>query len=373
MAVKRNDKTKTWYARVSYKSDGKYKHKSKYGFRTQKEALLWEQKIQSQIQSGINIGVNPSFAEYYLSWFETYKKQKVAPATIVNYLSTYKKIKEYFKDDKLKSISRHHYQKFLNYYAENLAKATIQKLNKHIRACVQDAIQNGIMQRDFTYKAEIIGLESKSNELKYLSEKDSKLLISALKSDSDDSMTTRHMALLALATGLRFSEIVGLRYESLNFKDCTLKVTNAWDYKNNNFKDTKNKESVRTLKVEPSIMASLQSFVSRQKERQLSRKIRNPKHLVFAQFNGSPPTNNAANKTLRRACKRAGIQSITFHALRHTHVSILLYRGMEITAIAKRIGHASPSTTMEVYVHVIKELQHKSDKVSDAAVAALFS
>ncbi|SFH83968.1 Phage integrase family protein [Pisciglobus halotolerans] len=120
-------------------------------------------------------------------------------------------------------------------------------------------------------------------------------------------------------------------------------------------------------------MADLQTFVTRQKERQLSRMIRNPKYLVFSQFDGTPPSNNAANKSLSHACERAGIQVVTFHALRHTHVSIILYRGIDIASVAKRVGHSSPTTTMEVYTHVIQELQHKSYQISDNVIAELFS
>lgn len=373
MSVKQNKENKTWYARVSYKADGKYRHKSKYGLKTKKEAQIWESKLKEQVDSGIDVGSDPIFADYFLNWFETYKEQKVAASTKVNFMASHAKITEYFKDAKLKKITRHSYQKFMNHYGEKLAKATMQKINKHIRSCVQDAVQNGVLQKDFTYKAEIIGLEAKSSDLKYLSEKHSKMLISALKADSDDSMITRRMALVALATGMRFSEVAGLTYSSLKFKNNTVKINRTWNFKENEFKPTKNDGSTRTIKVEPTIMSELQSFVTRQKERQLSRKIRNPKQLVFSQFDGTPPTNEAANKTLKRACVRAGVQSITFHALRHTHVSILIYRGMDISAIAKRVGHASPSTTMEVYAHVIKELQHQSDQVSDSAIAALFS
>lgn len=377
MSVKQNKDNKTWYARVSYKVDGKFKHKSKYGLKTKKEAQIWERKIQEQIDSGLNagldVGMDPIFSEYYLNWFETYKESKVADATKVNYMATYSKIKEYFLDKKIKSISRPTYQKFLNHYGKILAKATMQKINKHIRACIQDAVQNSLLQKDFTYKAEITGLKAKSKDLKYLSEKHSKQLISALKSDSDDTMLTRRMAMLSLATGMRYSEVAGLTYKNLNFKDSTITISHTWNSKTKSFKETKTDGSKRTIRIEALVMSELQAFLTRQKERQLSREIRNPKQLVFSQFDGTPPTNTAANKTLRRACERAKIQSITFHALRHTHVSILLYRGMEISAIAKRIGHSSPSTTMEVYAHVIQELQHKSDKVSDSAIAALFS
>lgn len=373
MTIKQNKKTKTWYSRVSYKDGDKYKTKSKYSFKTKKEAQLWENKIQDQLSSGVNIGSNPVFAEYFLNWFRLYKEPKVSNPTKVNYMATYAKLKDYFKDTKIKNVNRKQYQGFLNHYGEKLARTTMQKTNKHIRACVQDAVENGELARDFTYKAELNGNSGKSEDVKYLSESETKKLIVELNNGLDDTMLTRNMALLALATGMRYAELAGLTFDSFNFKDNTLKINKTWNFGKQKFKPTKSSAGVRTIKVEPTIMNTMQQFIKRQRANQLSRSILNPHKLVFAQYDGTPPTNNGANKSLRRACKRAGVQLITFHPLRHTHVSILLYRGMDIHSIAKRIGHSSPLTTMEVYAHVIKELEHKSDLLSDAAVSKLFS
>ena len=63
-------------------------------------------------------------------------------------------------------------------------------------------------------------------------------------------------------------------------------------------------------------------------------------------------------------CEKANIPVISFHALRHTHASILLHAGVSIASIAKRLGHANTTTTQEVYLHIIKELEEKdNDKV----------
>lgn len=373
MTVKKQDNG-LWMARVSYKDgQGKYKQKSKYTFRTKKEAQLWEQDIQAQLNKGVDITDNPVFADYFLKWFGTYKELKSSNATKVNYKATYNKLVDYFGNAKIKSITRQQYQGFLNHYGQKLAKGTMQKTNKHIRACVQEAIEQGIIQRNFTYKAEISGLSAKETSLKYLSEKESKRLISALFAQINDSMLTRRMAILALATGLRYSEIAGLTFDSFNFNESTLKIEKTWDFYKSDFKPTKTDGSKRTIKVEPSIMEDMRLFINRQRERQLARQLINPHKLVFSTYDGTPPTNAAANKSLKRACVRAGIKEVTFHALRHTHVSILLYKGMDIHSIAKRIGHTSPATTTEVYAHVIDEMQHRSDQLSDSVVSELFS
>lgn len=99
----------------------------------------------------------------------------------------------------------------------------------------------------------------------------------------------------------------------------------------------------------------------------------NPHKLLFAQYDGTPPTNDAANKSLKRACKRAGVQVITFHSLRHIFVSIHIYKGMELTTIAKRVGHKSAKTTAEFYAHIIEEMENKSDELSNSIIKELFS
>lgn len=371
MSVKQSD-DKSWYSRVSYKSNGKYKTKSKFGFKTKKEALLWEQAIKVKLEDGETATAESSFADYFLKWYEVYKKNKVSLSTQSNYRATHHKIESHFGTKRLNQISKIDYQKFLNEYGKTLSVGTMKKTNKQIRSCIQDAVHHGDIKKDFTYKVELTGTESKSESSKFLSQKEAKLLIESLTDEHKDMSLTRRMATLALATGMRYSEIAGLTYNRLNFKDNTILIDRTWDARSNKFKPTKTNNS-RVIKVENSLMQELQEFTVNQKKLQLSTYMINPEKLVFAKYDGIPPTNDSANKSLRKACKRAGIKEITFHSLRHTHVSILLYNGMDLSSIAKRVGHRSTTTTADTYAHIIEELQNKSDKLSDNAMKELFS
>lgn len=371
MAIKQAE-DKTWYVRASYKEKGKYRTKSKFNFKTKKEAVLWEQEILKDISSGDNNKTNPVFSQYFLDWFNVYKRPKVSAPTIVNYIATFNKLDTYFKELERDSITRTDYQRFLNHYGKNLSKGTMTKIHKHIRSCIQDALHNGEIDKDFTYKAEVTGKDGKSESSKFLNHAESKLLIKELNAGITPNMLTRHMALLALATGMRYSEIAGLTHDSLNFDECTLNINKSWNYKENTFKSTKTKVN-RIIKLERSIMDDLRVLLLDQKKKQLSGKLINPDKLIFSTYNGTPPSNDAANKSLRKACKRSGIKDITFHSLRHTHVSILLYKGMDLSSIAKRVGHASTTTTADTYTHIIEEMQNKSDKLSDSVIKELFS
>lgn len=372
MSVKQAE-DKTWYARVSYKDNGKYKKKNKYNFKTKKEAQMWEADIHAQLNNGMNINRNPVFADYFIDWLDVYKRPKIAAPTLTNYIATHKKIESFFGDARLKSITRKDYQRFINEYGEKLSKATVLKTNKHIRSCILNGIHDGDVEKDFTYKVELSGREGQKESSKFISQSETKKLLKAVHTDLTHEMTTRYMIILALFTGMRYSEIAALTYADIDYEERTILVDKSWDYRFNRFKPTKTNRS-RLIKLEHSIMHMLKDYVIEQKKRQFAHAhISNPNRLVFAQYNGTPPSNDGSNKALRHACKRAGIQEITFHYLRHTHVSILLYGGMNLSSIAKRVGHKSTTTTADTYAHIIEELQNKSDNLSDSTMRELLN
>ena len=72
-----------------------------------------------------------------------------------------------------------------------------------------------------------------------------------------------------------------------------------------------------------------------------------------------PVYNATINDVLERRCLKAGVPVITVHGLRHTHASLLLFAGVSIASVAKRLGHASMNTTEKTYLHVIRELENK--------------
>lgn len=70
------------------------------------------------------------------------------------------------------------------------------------------------------------------------------------------------------------------------------------------------------------------------------------------------------NNRLRALCIKADIPIISVHGLRHTHASLLLFAGVSIASVARRLGHSSMITTQETYLHIIKELDNQdNDKI----------
>lgn len=75
-------------------------------------------------------------------------------------------------------------------------------------------------------------------------------------------------------------------------------------------------------------------------------------------------TNEGANKLLYKTLDSLKISKITMHGLRHTHASVLLYKGVSIHSVSKRLGHADIQTTLDNYVHVLKEMEKRDEEVA---------
>ena len=71
--------------------------------------------------------------------------------------------------------------------------------------------------------------------------------------------------------------------------------------------------------------------------------------------------NSTINNLLQRYCEELDIPVISVHGLRHTHASLLLFAGVSIASVAKRLGHADMTTTQQTYLHIIQELENKDN------------
>lgn len=69
--------------------------------------------------------------------------------------------------------------------------------------------------------------------------------------------------------------------------------------------------------------------------------------------------NSTVNHVLARHCQALGIPIISIHGLRHTHASLLLFAGVSIASVARRLGHSSMTTTQKTYLHIIQELENQ--------------
>ena len=81
--------------------------------------------------------------------------------------------------------------------------------------------------------------------------------------------------------------------------------------------------------------------------------------------------NSTINGVLERYCKKLEIPVISIHGLRHTHASLLLFAGVSIASVARRLGHASMTTTQKTYIHIIQEMENRDIDLVMRSMAGL--
>ena len=81
--------------------------------------------------------------------------------------------------------------------------------------------------------------------------------------------------------------------------------------------------------------------------------------------------NSTVNGVLERYCKNLEIPVISIHGLRHTHASLLLFAGVSIASVARRLGHASMTTTQKTYIHIIQEMENRDIDLVMRSMAGL--
>lgn len=364
-----------WRYRVSYKEGEKYKTKTKGGFRTKKEAEIAAAELEKKLHVGYDINAGDQFfSEYIRNWFELYKKGKYSLEHERNIERSVKLVEEHFIGFRIKDITRDMYQHFLNDLGKNLATETVKKRHVYIRACIKDAIEDGVITRDPTYKAIIKGHKSeKAEELKYLNFDELKTLVVEIKKDMKPKYISRFIILFAIATGARFSEIMGLTWDCVDFQNQTISINKTWDFKDtHDFSDTKNYASKRTITIDKETCELLKELKNSQNKIALQTGLRNIKNLCFINTQMELVSNNAVNKTLKKLCNKVGAKEITCHSLRHTHASMLLYKGVNIKYLSRRLGHKDIVTTLQTYSHVLDEMEQKESRQVDVTMEEVY-
>ena len=89
---------------------------------------------------------------------------------------------------------------------------------------------------------------------------------------------------------------------------------------------------------------------------------------VFTDAAGMPTDPNLATREFKQVITKAGLPKLTIHGLRHTHATLLLEQGVNPKVVSERLGHASVATTMDIYSHVLPDMQEKAALAIDAAL-----
>lgn len=285
-----------------------------------------------------------------MDWIKLYKEKAVRKVTLDKYYLTHRKIKELAPELHMNELTRQSYQKLLNNYAATHEKQTTLDFHHHLKAALVDALDEGLLEHDPTRRAIIKGVDPSNKKNKFLNLYELQKLLRHL--DLGDELNWDWFILLVSKTGLRFAEALALTPEDFDFERQQIIVNKSWNYKTpiGNFQKTKNESSNRVVMVDWHLMNQFKSLI-RNKESDWPIFVPHNKRVF----------NSTVNGLLEKYCYKLDIPTISVHGLRHTHASLLLYEGVSVASVAKRLGHANTTTTQETYIHIIEELENKDN------------
>lgn len=274
------------------------------------------------------------FYKYYMDWIKLYKEKAVRKVTLDKYYLTHRKIKELAPELHMNELTRQSYQKLLNNYAATHEKQTTLDFHHHLKAALVDALDEGLLEHDPTRRAIIKGVDPSNKKNKFLNLYELQKLLRHL--DLGDELNWDWFILLVSKTGLRFAEALALTPEDFDFERQQIIVNKSWNYKTpiGNFQKTKNESSNRVVMVDWHLMNQFKSLI-RNKESDWPIFVPHNKRVF----------NSTVNGLLEKYCYKLDIPTISVHGLRHTHASLLLYEGVSVASVAKRLGHANTTTT----------------------------
>lgn len=243
-----------------------------------------------------------------------------------------------FGEERLCDLCRPAIQQFLlEKLKRGYAWQTVNHLRNLLSKILSTAVSWGYIEQNAAQGVKMPERSAK-RPVRFLTADEVRRLLGALDEPA------RTIVLLAVLTGLRIGEIIGLRWGRVDLSGRSLRVEEICQ--EGHFGTPKTKASRRDVPLAPMVVTAL---LARRRPPENS-----PDALVFSTSKGTPlSAHNLRNRSLIPACKLAGLTPVNWHALRHTHASLLHSEGVPLRVAQAQLGHSHMTTTLEVYTHAM--------------------
>ena len=368
---------------ISQRKDGKYEARflSKSGkrigeyFDTPKKAKEWLDKKRYEDKYGVAIP-NPKTEKMTVNeWFEYWIENIVfdlAPNTKRNYRERYENnVKPIIGHLDIIAVKPMHCKTVLNKMYDTYAGSTIRQTYITMGTMFKSAVMNDIIPKHPMNGVRYTKPVRAVDDIHYLSVEEQQIFMDTAKRSHN-----YYAYALILETGLRTGELIGLTFDSIDWKKRTLTVSKTLEYRHGEgywrAGPPKTISSYRTIPLTNRAYLILKDLYSEKKTRKeapelsktlqyIDRKTGDSKtlcmkDLVFVNFRTGMPNKNSSYDThLYKLCDEAGIKRFCMHALRHTYATRAIEYGVAPKVLMQLLGHSSIKTTMDRYVHNTNE------------------
>ena len=332
--------------------DGRKKRKALYGNSRNEVTNKLAQALAKRDDGVLFDDEGQSLGEYIEWWLTTSKRGRVKATTYESYAREVRKhIIPGLGRIRLKSLSPAHLQSYYSSKCESgLAPRTVHYHHTLLHQALKKAVKWGYVRRNVAAVVDPPKVQKK--EMNPLSAAQVKALLEAAKGDRLEAFY-----LLAVSTGMRLGELQALKWADIDLRERTLSVNRTLSATKGGpvFGPPKTPRSRRKIFLSRKSVEALR----RHRERQATEKEAlgdrwHDEDLVFCSVVGTPLSrHNLGSRSFKPLLRRANLPNIRFHELRHTCATLLLSKNVHPKLVQELLGHASISTTLDTYSHVL--------------------
>lgn len=358
-------KGKRYYVATHHRGiDGKRKQASHGGYATKAEAERALRQVLAQLDQGSFVAASRLVLGAFLEeqWLPS-KRASVRPSTADSYASCIRlhvtprigsvPLQRLVASDLNKLYSDLLSDGRLNGSAPGLSARTVRYIHTILRRALADALRWGVVSRNVADLADPPKPSARSSEMTTWSAGEVRQFL-----ESIGQHPWYPLFVIAVATGMRRGELLGLRWADVSLENERLCVRQQLTSLHDVLTDPKTSRSRRTTDLDPETVRILRRHRANQAEQRLRWGQAYSDHdLVFCREDGSPMHPDRLTVLFQNLVKRSGSPKIRLHDLRHTNATLALEAGVPAKVISDRLGHATVAFTMDVYAHAVPALQ----------------
>ena len=336
-------------------------------FKTQRECQEWLKKTRGQIDDGMTYASTKIYLGEYLGGWIISSKTSLRQSSWIHYDQLNRQyISPGIGHIRLKDLKTEHVQGFYNrLIEEGVGIHSILKIHAVLHRALEQAVKTSMIARNPASYAQLP--KKPVTEMEILSESQVSQFLIAAKGHRLEALFH-----LALISGARQMELLGLKWTDLDWIKHTLKLERQLlrsDGDGVKFSAPKTRYGRRVITLGAKTIEVLRKHYDLQERERLAAGDNWKEYgLIFTTSIGTPIHLRSLLRDFKKLLENAGVPIIHFHGLRHTCASLLLNQGVPVIEVSRRLGHSRASITLDVYGHLIPGMQSEVAEIIDDLV-----
>lgn len=338
--------------------------------------------FDEQVKSG-NCSSSIKLQEFTEQWFQDYAQDNLRTRTLTEYRKMTKRIYVALGHIRLDKLKPRHLVEFYKQLAEpgqnkrtggGLAPKSILHYHTMLSSILDRAVKWGMIADNPIKKVDPPKVPH--HQIVCLDDTQAAALLSRLESAP---LEDRVLFTLALYTGMRRGELLGLEWPDIDFDSGVISIRRTSQYGGKELgtytDGTKTEQSKRSIRVTQHVIDLLKAYKAEQAAKRLrlgdawdANWAEHPR--LFTNHDGKPMSPSTPLNRLKRYLDKLGLPQVSLHSLRHTNATLLIQQGVSVRAVSGRLGHSQTSTTMNIYAHQLQSADAAAAEALDIALGS---